>query len=176
MRAPQVARVVTTMLLGAASLACTSRSTVAPPASLVSPAPAAADDCIVFPMRAESVDPSAIQAQLDGHVPSRLPSGFGLLGLWGGSGGGSRVPVGTAMWFDASCRNIVIMTWTSSDPIPEGRIVGRFTAVTGVPATCTRPGPRPCLSYQNQIPPGHVEVDVVGLSPSQADALVRSVG
>ncbi len=176
MRAPQVARVVTTMLLGAASLACTSRSTVAPPASLVSPAPAAADDCIVFPMRAESVDPSAIQAQLDGHVPSRLPSGFGLLGLWGGSGGGSRVPVGTAMWFDASCRNIVIMTWTSSDPIPEGRIVGRFTAVTGVPATCTRPGPRPCLSYQAQIPPGHVEVDVVGLSPSQADALVRSVG
>jgi hypothetical protein len=128
---------------------------------------------MLFPMRAESIDPAGMLSQLDGHVPSHLPSGFGLLGLWGG--GGSGDPVGTALWFDASCRNIAIMTWASSDPISDGRIVGRFTVVEGVPATCITPGPHPCLSYRAHLEPGLVEVDTVGLSRSEADELVRSV-
>ncbi len=175
MRAPHVARVVTTMLLGAASLACTSRSTVAPPASLISPAPAAADGCFLVPVRAESVDPAEILSQLDGHVPSRLPRGFGLLGLWGSSGEGSGSPVASALWFDASCRNIAITTWSSSDPIAEGRIVGRFTDLATTPPTCASPGPHPCFSYRAQLPPGLVEVDVVGFNRREADDIVLSV-
>ena len=171
-------------LFGAASLQCTGGSTSLPlregfkvtgmpPPSLVSPAPAAARHCLMGPVRAQSVDPAAMLSQLDGHVPTDLPAGFGLLGLWGGLGGAD--PEGTAIWFDTSCRNVAIDTWASSDPIPDGPTVGVFTLTSGVPPTCATPGPKPCLSYRAHLAPGLVEVDTVGLARSEADAIVRSV-
>ena len=159
-------------LFGATSFECTAGSRPPPPPSLVSPAPAAARHCLMGPMRAQSIDPAELLPQLYGHVPSGLPAGFGLLGLWDGGVGG---PGETAMWFDASCRNVTVETWASSDPIPDGPTVGLFTFTSGVPPTCATPGPKPCLSYRAHLAPGLVEVDTVGLARAEADAIVRSV-
>jgi hypothetical protein len=114
--------------------------------------------------------------QLDGHVPSDLPAGFGLVGLWDGGGGRSGDPKGFAMWLDASCRNISVTTWTTADPIPEGPRVGLFTLVSFVPPTCPSPGPRPCFAYRAHVTPGLAEVDIVGVRRAEADEIVRSIG
>ena len=145
-----------------------------PPPSLVSAAPPEANNCIKASIRLASLDPATILDALDGHVPTALPTGFGLLGLWGvGEGRGEMK--GYAIWADDSCRTVAVGTWVVGDPVGEGPRVGAFTLTSEVPSTCVRPGPAPCLAYRARLSPGLVEVAVVGIDRSAADEIVRSM-
>jgi hypothetical protein len=154
-------------------LSCTGGGSTAPSvaASLISPAPRAAMRCMEGPVLTTSLETANLPSALAGHVPPRLPEGFGLEGLWG-DGTGSY-----ARWGDARCRTIGIETWTNPTPIPSpwpsGPKAGAFTLVGHEPPTCVTPGPKPCFAFRAQMPPGLVEVDVVGLPQREAFALVR---
>ena len=141
--------------------------------SLVSPASKAALRCFFLPVRTPNLDPTNLPSALAGHVPPRLPDGFGLEGLWGNETGNY------ARWGDARCRTIGVETWTDPTPLPSpwpsGPKAGAFTLVGPKPPTCVTPGPKPCFAFQSQMPPGLVEVDVVGLTRREAFALVRGM-
>ena len=172
MRPVRGAFVLTLTFLAAASIQCT--ASAPPPTSLVSPTPAASRHCIGFPIRAQVLDPSTMLQALDRHVPSSLPVGFGLVGLWGSGGGGSGDPKGFVLWVDASCRTISVTTWASSDAITAGPLVGSFTLTSSGPPKCST-RPLPCLVYKARLSPGLVEVDTVGLNRAAADEVVRSI-
>jgi hypothetical protein len=127
-----------------------------------------------MPIRAQAMDPSTILQGLDGHVPTDLPRGFGLEGLFDG-GEGSGAPKGSAIWVDASCRSVSVTTWATSAEVGEGPRVGLFTLTSAVPPTCVSPGPTPCLAYRARLAPGLVEVDTVGIDRADADEIISSI-
>jgi hypothetical protein len=138
-------------------------------ASLVSPAPRSTRECLLSPVRAPSIGSTSLASSVGGHVPTRLPDGFGLEGLWGDNEGS------LAIWIDGRCRNVAIETWTESHAVRSGPQVGAFTLVGRLPPTCRTPGPKPCFAFQSAMPPGLVEVDTVGLSRRDATRVVRSI-
>lgn len=153
---------------------CTRDSADRPlPASLVSPTPAAAADCLLFPIRAERIATSMMLDRLHGHVPYRLPDGFGLLGLYDG-GEGTGAPIGAAMWVDASCRRISVQVWEVQDEPIHGPKVGDFV-LTHEMASCGSP-PGPCLTYRAHLDPGLVQIETAGIPRAEANEIVRSVG
>ena len=172
MRWSRSTAVIALGIVWVAALAC---SPEAPPPSLISPAPRVSERCFHFPIRDPSLNPATILDALNGHVPTALPPGFGLYGLWGG-GEGEGAARGHAIWADASCRTVAVTTWAVSEEVGEGPRVGPFTLTAGVPSTCTRPGPTPCLAYRAELSPGLVQVDIVGIDRAAADEIVRSMG
>jgi hypothetical protein len=150
MQSARAAFAVSIVLLAAA---CTGESTTTSLSLLlVSPAPAVAvKKCFFMPIRAERVDPSTMIEQMSGHLPSALPEGFGLVGLFGG-GEGSGASRGFVMWEDASCRTVSVETWATSDDIAEGPQVGAFTLTSRISPTCSSVGPTPCFAYRARSP------------------------
>jgi hypothetical protein len=163
---------IVTVLAGVVS--CTTDPATPPPTSLLSPTPSAARSCIEMPSRAQRLDPTRMLEVLDQHVPTELPVGFGLVGVFGG-GQGSGAPKGSAVWVDAACRTISVTTWVTPEDVGSGPRVGLFTLTSAVPPTFVSPGPRPCLAYRAGLDPCLVEVDVVGIDRSNADNVVRSI-
>lgn len=176
MRAVAVCIIV---VAAAGSSSCTAKSSTSVPASLISPATRTELRCLQMPGdRAASAQPDMMLTLLDGHLPQGLPAGFGLVRVDDGRGLGSGMPTGAALWVDPSCRTVSIAVWPRSDPVGPGPRVGRFTLTSTSSAsvpTCMRPGPSPCLAYRAPLFPGVIEVDIVGMDRSGADAIVRSI-
>lgn len=104
---------------------------------------------------------------MGGHVPARIPRGFGLLQvdrLEPGHGG-------YVAWTDAACHRIGesyapgVTASSLSAPLAFGRWIG--------PASCG--DPRPCVVYQGHVNGGLITFSTWGLDPHITASLLHTV-
>jgi hypothetical protein len=158
------------------ALAAGSCTTETPPPDRASAVPVlsrAPRQCSVGLIRADSLPVSELNGRLGGHVPTSLPSGFGLLGVWG-EGDGYE---GLAVWADARCRQVLIYLWPQHSDGFAGPRVGPWTVIVDAPGDCfsSELGSYRCLDYRARVDEGTISVVPRGFDRAAADPIVLSV-
>jgi hypothetical protein len=114
------------------------------------------------------VSPAKLSTALDGHLPTRLPAGFGLLEVDRTTPGGGD---GYAGWTDSQCRRINLFFEPGETKVRHATR-GRIGPWVELPRCGT---PRPCIVYQAATEGGRLEFSTWRLSPVIAAAVLRSV-
>lgn len=111
------------------------------------------------------VEPSEVIRLMDDHVPTWLPSGFGLTGAW------TDTRQTWVLWSDRRCRSVTV-TFTH-----DRGGTGAWTVDYDKPHACGNQvvGMVECISYSVSATGGHVNVQTIGLARSDADLLIRSI-
>jgi hypothetical protein len=121
-----------------------------------------------FPLlQSTGVSRSTAGSVIQGHLPARLPAGFGLQEV-------DRVEpgdAGYAAWTDARCRRVAIFfdPGSSSVASPARRAFGPWFELQ----RCGTP--RPCIVYQAKVNGGVITFSTWQLDPSTAVAILRTV-
>jgi hypothetical protein len=113
------------------------------------------------------LDLSAVSAAVRGHLPSELPSGFGLEEV-------DRVDPGDGgfvAWTDAQCRR-VNLRYTPGDASVAGPGIRAFGPWTEL-QRCGEPSP--CLVWQLRVNDGLLTFSTWRLAPRTAEAVLRTV-
>jgi len=150
-------------------------------ASVLSPAPRV---CPLGIMRATALSASSLNEAIDGHVPTWLPDGFGLVGAWGPPSQGLGPDFAAeAVWADDECREIDLTYWNRIEGVarlPDKPRVGDWF-VTDKPGACGNAvlGDARCLWYFTQPESAGIRVQLsvsmTGVSRRTGDAIVRSI-
>jgi hypothetical protein len=150
-------------------------------ASVLSPAPRV---CPLGTMRATALPASSLDKAIDGHLPTWLPDGFGLVGAWGLPSQGLGADFAAeAVWADDECREIDLTYWNRIEGVsrlPDKPRVGDWF-VTDKPGACGNAvlGDARCLWYFTQPESAGIRVQLsvsmMGVSRRIGDAIVRSI-
>lgn len=121
-----------------------------------------------FPLQQSTgVSRSTARAVIQGHLPARLPGGFGLQEV-------DRVEpgdAGYAAWTDARCRRVSIFFEPGNSSV-----VSPARPAFGPWFELQRCGtPRPCIVYQAKVKGGVITFSTWQLDPSTAAAILRTV-
>jgi hypothetical protein len=146
-----------------------------------SPAPRV---CPLGTMRAIALPASSLDEAIDGHLPTWLPDGFGLVGAWGLPSQGLGADFAAeAVWADDECREIDLTYWNRIEGVsrlPDKPRVGDWF-VTDKPGACGNAvlGDARCLWYFTQPESAGIRVQLsvsmMGVSRRIGDAIVRSI-
>jgi hypothetical protein len=162
-------------LLGIASVllmtGCTANRVAAPTSAqndksyaLFAPAPR---ECGSRLVRGTKVDARDAGRVLKGHVPT-LPAGFGLYGAYA-----NRVGI----WQDGRCREVMVGIYPGARVSRDGPRVGRWRLINDAPGKCytVELGKTGCLEYQTKFGNDVVTVQMLGVSRTVGDPIVRSI-
>lgn len=132
-------------------------------------------DCEIGIVRASWVPVSDLHAVTDGLLPTWLPSGFGLLRVFG-PGDGAQANI---FWADDRCRIIEMLVFPhSASSVPKGPGVGGWTLIGRSPRGCSNPqmGRGRCLDYTRAVA-GHKQLtlQMMGLSRREGDRVAFSL-
>jgi hypothetical protein len=116
---------------------------------------------------ATSVNPSLVSTVLHGHVPARLPAGFGLQEV-------ARLgpnDAGYAAWTDAQCRRINVYYEPGQHEVttPSQPAFGPWYELQ----MCGRP--RPCIAYEAAVDGGVITFSSWQLDPHSSAPILRAV-
>ena len=141
------------------------------PEMLLTPAPRECPHSLV--RAGDSANPLDIGEGLHGHLPERLPRGFGLMGVW--AEGGPQL--GSAMWTDRACREIAITVWQFHNLPRAGPRLGDWVVNESGPHDCGNAvlGDGRCLRYYAVLDGRRVEVFMMGVERSDGDPIVLSI-
>lgn len=157
-----------------------STASVAPAASLLSPAPKPLDeytllgDCNVGIIRASHVGPDGLLTTLGPYAPTWLPSGFGLLFGFDGSGNGIENGRG-AIWTDDHCRQVRLEFVPGAAGDESPRPAGQWQLLDGSSCTFSPLRDVHCLTYHAQDSGGVLNLTTVGLSDQDAERIVAGI-
>jgi hypothetical protein len=170
-----VALVITFVVAGACTSAPSPPNSLPPrvalPAGLRSPAPRI--NCPLGIIRASKVTPSRLSDLMKGHVPTWVPSGFGLVEAFGPYDFGSHIPGGGAIWVTKDCRSIEASAYRES-PVPlvwstEGAAKGQGACANAVLGRAS------CWTIQAPGTGQVITVQTMGLSLGQTTHVARSM-
>jgi hypothetical protein len=141
-----------------------------PVETVLSPAPR---DCPQGIVRADDLPASRLVEQMRGHVPTRLPAGFGLETAWQ-KGDGME---GAALWADEKCREVFMALWPGHSSTLVGPKVGDWTVTADAPGECGNAelGSARCLVYHVFVDEGTLGVQMMGLERAEGDEIVLSI-
>lgn len=107
---------------------------------------------------------------MNGHLPTWLPSGFGLSGAWT-EASATKTLFAETLWSDQRCRSVRV-TFSSGGPGP-----GPWTVGYDNPRACGNAimGMGECIGYSVSVTGGEVNVQTISLTRSDADRLVHSI-
>ncbi len=186
-------RCVAALIAGFAFVACTrgereALPTVSPSdslteagASVLSPAPRV---CPLGIMRATALPASSLTEAIDGHVPTGLPDGFGLVGAWGPPSQYGPDFAAEVVWADDECREIDLIYWNRIEGVhrfPDKPRVGEWFVIVDKPGACSNAvlGEARCLEYFTQPESAGIRVQLsvtmLGVSRRTGDAIIRSI-
>jgi hypothetical protein len=135
-------------------------------------------------MRATVLPASSLHNAIDGHLPTWLPDGFGLVGAWGPPSQLGPDFAAEAVWADEECREIDLTYWARIEGVhrfPDKPRVGDWFVITNVPGGCYNPvlGEARCLEYFTQPESAgsrvQLSVSMMGVNRRAGDAIVRSI-
>lgn len=133
---------------------------------------AAPRECPAGPIRANRVEPEDIVSLMRSHLPTSLPTGFGVQSAYDG---GDRKGV---LWVDQRCRQIKLsfVPGRSSSP-PDGPRVGAWVVTHSVPGGCGNAvlGTSRCLIYHAAAPDGGLVLQLMGFAVEEGNAIARSI-
>jgi hypothetical protein len=167
-------RFVVPVLLVAA-VACTGAPASPIPPEILSPAFPA--DCGRAIVRADDVDAEDLPAQVDGHLPTWLPSGFGLSGSWQAEHGDPTTG-GSATWTDGRCRSIQLSYFGPRSSVTlSGPKVGAWTVIADTTGGCSvkELGIGRCVVYTAFVDDHRLNVETIGLEREEGDRIVGSI-
>jgi hypothetical protein len=186
-------RCVATLIAGIALVACTPAEREALPSvrptegrteaggEVLSPAPRG---CPLGIMRATALPASSLDKAIDGHVPTWLPDGFGLVGALGPPSQYGPDFAAEAVWADNQCREIDLIYWNRIEGVhrfPDKPRVGDWFVIVDKPGACSNAvlGEARCLGYFSQPESAGIRVQLsvsmMGVSRRTGDAIVRSI-
>jgi hypothetical protein len=186
-------RCVAALIAGIALAACTPSErealpTVSPSDRLtegdtfvLSPAPRVCDLGI---MRATALPASSLTEAIDGHLPTLLPDGFGLVGAWGPPSQYGPDFAAEAVWADDQCREIDLIYWNRIEGVhrfpDKPRVSDWFVIVDKAGAFSNAVlGEARSLGYFSQPESDGIRVQLsvsmMGVSRRTGDAIVRSI-
>lgn len=121
-----------------------------------------------FPLQQSTrVSPSTAGSVVQGHLPTRLPTGFGLQEVDRIEPGGA----GYVAWTDSRCHRVAIYF----DPV-SSTAVSPARRAFGPWFELQRCGtPRPCIVYQAKVQGGVITFSTWQLDPDTAVAILRTV-
>jgi hypothetical protein len=135
-------------------------------------------------MRATALPASSLTEAIDGHLPTLLPDGFGLVGAWGPPSQYGPDFAAEAVWADDQCREIDLIYWNRIEGVhrfPDKPRVGDWFVITDAPGECGNAvlGAARCLRYFMQPESAGIRVQLsvfmMGVSRRTGDAIVRSI-
>jgi hypothetical protein len=144
---------------------------VAPRLLLRSPAPRS--DCPLSSVEASSVHPSKLSVLMKGHVPTWIPSGFGLVEAFGPYlGFGAHTPGGGAIWVTKDCRSIEVSAYAAS-LAAAWSLRGAAKGASGCSNAVL--GRASCWSIQGPGSQPAITVQTMGLSERETVHIARSM-
>ena len=164
--------------------ACTASSPLpaTPAPNVVSPAPdpvvtyAFNGECVVGTIRADRVTGPNLVDLLGAHVPTWLPTGFGLMIGWTVEGGAVGERSDGGIWTDERCRQVRLEVFPGAageeSPRPDGRWV-----LEEAPYNCVFHSRHLiCRLYHAQSDGDALSLQTVGLSQHESARVVDGIG
>lgn len=161
-------RLAAFVALLATLVACSSHGV---PPRILSPAPRA---CPTALMRADGIPSAQLMDQMDGHVPTYLPDGLGLLSAWGH---GQRL-FGAGIWSDKDCREVEVDLLPGPATNLSGPRIGAWTLTGDTARDCGNPVQGEngsCLSYFANVGDKTLRAWMSGITRADGDAIVASI-
>ena len=138
--------------------------------AVLSPAPT---PCPPHLVRADIIRLADLDTQMQGHIPTDLPAGFGLAYAWGEGDG----MMAQATWTDRHCRLVTVALDAGIEQLRGAPIGEDWYVTSSGPRDCGNSvlGSGRCLRYVTVTEGNTLHVLMIGLDRPEGDRVVRSI-